>query len=96
MLSGIPDRRESVEALGGRPRQPLGFELLLQVTGCHVDSERFGLGQRPSRDETGWERGTVTCDVALRLRFRDVTAAFAHDNTKLDCPWLFSARVAWR
>ena len=94
MLSGIPDRRESVEALGGRPRQPLGFELLLQVTGCHVDGECFGLGQRPSRDETGWERGTVTCDVALRLGFRDVTATLAHDDSKLNCPWLFSARLA--
>lgn len=34
-----PNRAESIEALGSRPRQTFSLDLILNITGSHVDSK---------------------------------------------------------
>lgn len=35
----LPNRAESIEALGSRPRQTFSLDLILNITGSHVDSK---------------------------------------------------------
>jgi hypothetical protein len=42
-MGSSPDRSKCVHALGGSPRQALGFCDLLDIPRCHVDGEGWGV-----------------------------------------------------
>ena len=85
----VPDRREGVEALGDRPREALGLELVLHVARGHIHGQRWKAASTSisvySVTVGVGQEHTIACDVAFHIGFGDVAAALADDDAELNC-----------
>ena len=85
----VPDRREGVEALGDRPREALGLELVLHVACGHIHGQRWKAASTSisvySVTVGVGQEHTIACDVAFHIGFGDVAAALADDDAELNC-----------
>lgn len=82
-----PDRSECVEAFNGAPGVALLLDHVLHIPRCHVDGESWrAYEHRQPTQYSGRRIHTITSDVRVCVRLRDVSAGLTDDEPKLNWP----------